>query len=236
MSELLVFQHDEADAPGTIGRALAARGVPVRMVRMFAGDAPPPDLARARGIVSMGGGMSANDAPDNPFLAGEMRLLERAARHGLPVLGVCLGSQLLAAALGARVRRMDAREIGWHPVTLDEAAADDPLFAELRPAFTPFHWHGERFDLPDGAVALARSSLTPIQAFRFGERAYGLQFHFETTATTLADMLRGAEDELASDGLTPDAIARDARAHLPAMEAHAARFFGRWVERVLRIP
>lgn len=127
--------------------------------------------------------MSAND----PAMKPELELMDRALAGGVPILGICLGSQLVAKALGARVYRNAALEIGWEPVYLTEAARHDPVFGDLPAPFTFFHWHGETFDLPRGAEWLAYSRKTPHQAYRYGSRVYGIQFHPEVTPEMIAD-------------------------------------------------
>ena len=134
-------------------------------------------------IVILGGPRSANDAE----MADELALIERALRAGVPMLGVCLGSQLIARALGAPVYRNADLEIGWAPVYLTDAGRADPIFAELPSPSTFFHWHGETFDLPRGAEWLAWSDKCRHQAYRYGPNVYGLQFHPEVTAEMIAD-------------------------------------------------
>ena len=146
-----------------------------------------------------------------PFLADEVRWLRQAVEADLPVLGVCLGAQLLAKALGSRVFANRVKEIGWYEVELLPEAADDPLFCDVASPATVFHWHGDTFDLPRGAVQLARSSQCENQAFRFGPSAYGLQFHLEMTAEMIDDWLCEANNcgELAGlDYIDPAAIRR----------------------------
>jgi GMP synthase (glutamine-hydrolysing) len=137
------------------------------------------------GVIVMGGPQSAND-PD-PRLAAEMHLIREAMAQGVPILGVCLGAQLIAKALGARVFRNPSKEIGWAPVYFTDAAKDDPLFGGLVSPTTFFHWHGETFDLPSGAELLAYSDLCRQQAFRYGNCVYGVQFHPEITPEMIVD-------------------------------------------------
>src|SRR5258708_14706747 len=118
-----------------------------------------------------------------------MRLIEDAMNLNLPVLGVCLGAQILAAALGAKVERnSNGKEIGWHPIRLSDSAKDDRLMRDLPATMTPLHWHGDIFELPAGAIPLPWSEKTPSQAFRHGGKSYGLQFHFEVTQDGVASM------------------------------------------------
>ena len=133
----------------------------------------------------MGGPMSANDPL--PGLAEELGLIRRAVIEGMPLLGICLGSQLIAKALGARVYRNRELEIGWEPVHLTDAGRADPLFSGLASPLMLFHWHGETFDLPEGAERLAWSAKCRHQAFRYGRSVYGLQFHPEVTSAMIAD-------------------------------------------------
>jgi GMP synthase (glutamine-hydrolysing) len=137
------------------------------------------------GIIVMGGPMSAND--DLPGLRDELGLIERALSEDKPLLGVCLGSQLIAKALGARVYRNAELEIGWEPVWLTDAGKSDAVFQGTESPETFFHWHGETFDLPAGAEWLAYSEKCRHQAYRYGRRVYGIQFHPEITAEMVAD-------------------------------------------------
>jgi len=182
----LVVQHVAYEGPGSVGRAVADSGAELRLVRIDLGDTLPPAEAVAdlAGLVVMGGPMGVHD--ELPWLSEERALLRAAVDAGLPVLGVCLGAQQLAAALGAEVRPGAVAECGVGEVHLTTEAIGDPVFG---PAPTPLpcvHWHRDTFTLPEGAVRLAGNDAYENQAFRVGERAYGLQFHVEVTASLAA--------------------------------------------------
>src|SRR5262249_26269785 len=151
------------------------------------GEGLPRDVSDLQGLVVMGGPMSVNDGNKYPFLLPEIQLIEKVLNEKKPVLGVCLGAQLIAKALGCRVYPNKHRELGWHPIELTKHAAVDPLFGVLPKKLNVFHWHGETFDLPSGATLLARSKLCENQAFRWGDNAYGLQFHVEVTPTMVSE-------------------------------------------------
>lgn len=170
---LLVVRHVPWEGPHRISVVLA--DVPQRCVDVLDGH-PLPDPSTLAGAVVMGGPMSVNDTDRYPDLAREKAWIEQALFHELPLLGVCLGSQLIAHVLGASVTPAPAAEIGWGPVTV--LAADDRLVGPLAPETSVLHWHGEQFELPTGATLLARSQQTPCQAFRHG-CAWGLLFHLE---------------------------------------------------------
>ena len=227
MKRVLVVQHEPFEGPGTLGEALS--GCELRLVRTFAGDPVPARLAED-GLVVLGGGMGVYEADRHPYLREEMRLLEAAVRDGRPVLGICLGSQLLAAALGASVAKAPRKEIGWFEVGLLPGATDDALFAGAPASFAAFHWHGDAFALPDRAVPLAATALTPLQAFRAGPRAWGVQFHLETDAHVLNAMLESGAEELRQAAVDPVAIRASAADELPRLRALALRIFGRWVD------
>jgi len=236
---VLVLQHVRPEPPGPIAAALDDRGVAPRTVRLFR-DEPVPETLDADALVVMGGPMGVGDLDDRPHLRQELRLIEQALRDERPVLGVCLGSQLLAHVLGADVRsdrreevvtglRPDPQtEIGWDEVHLTDAAADDPLFCGLDDPFVAFHWHGDVFALPDGAVRLARTARTEHQAFRYGDTAYGLLFHLEATPKTVAWMTKAFQDELAEEGIDGARLRRAAVTHETALREAAATVFGRW--------
>jgi len=229
MPDVLILQHVRPEPPGTVADALDDRGVSYRTVKIFCDD-PVPDHFDADGLVVMGGPMGVGDVDDRAHLSQEIALIEEALRDERPVLGVCLGSQLLAHALGAEVRPAPTKEIGWDPVTLVDAAADDPLFQHVDHPFTAFHWHGDVFSLPDGAVRLARTPQTKLQAFRHGETAYGLLFHLEATPKTVAWMTTAFQDELKEEGLDGATIRRAAMTHEQALRDTAQTVFGRWAD------
>src|SRR5207248_1645934 len=161
-------------------------------------------------------------------LREEMRLLAHAVRGGRPVLGICLGSQLLATALGGSVAKAPRKEIGWYPVEILPAARDDELLGRAPPSFTAFHWHGDAFTLPEEAVPLASSAMTPLQAFRAGPRAWGVQFHLETDAQVLDAMVRSGREELAEAGADAASIRERAEEELPRLRRLALHVFARW--------
>lgn len=182
---VLAFRHVPHEGAGYLETVLAARGIHLQYADLYQPDFEPPDPAAFHALIFLGGPMSVNDPL--PFLRWEMRALRDAVDRAQPVLGICLGAQLAALALGARVHANPQKEIGWFDVELTPAAAEDPLFAGFPRAACVFHWHGETFDLPPGAALLASSALCRNQAFRIGEWTYGLQFHPEVTPAMITE-------------------------------------------------
>jgi GMP synthase (glutamine-hydrolysing) len=227
MPHVLVVQHEPSENLGALAPALAAAGLEQRVVRPFLGEPIPQSLAGARGLVVLGGGMSAVPPRTLRHLDDEIALLRGVAEARAPVLGLCLGSQLLAAALGGTVSRAPAKELGFLRVRLNPAAREDALFAEVPTSFVAFHWHEDVFTLPPGAIALARSTAAPLQAFRAGT-AWGIQFHPEVTPEILAAMLASAETEVHAAGADPDQLLEAAARELPRMDAWRAPLFARW--------
>ncbi len=225
--KVLAVQHVAVEPPSLIAVALEGDGVAVEVTHTYRGEPVPATATGIDGLVVMGGPMGVYEADRHPSLNSERRLLESALGRGVPVLGVCLGSQLLAAALGARVEKGPEREIGWYPVTLEPAAREDPLFAPLPGSFHALHWHGDVFELPRGAVRLARSERTATQAFRHG-KAWGLLFHAEITSRQVAEMAAAFEAELEEAEVTTDALLHGARTHLASLERLARPLFRRW--------
>ena len=192
----LVLQHVAIEWPGTLAAYLEARGWKLYTVALYAGVHPPEDAQGYQAVIVMGGPMGVYDAAEYPFLRNEHDFLRRVVAQDVPLLGICLGSQLLAKALGARVYRNPHKEIGWYTVDLTPAGAADPLFAGLPSPVPVFQWHGDAFDLPAGAIALASSPLCTHQAFRYGDRVYGLLFHLELTPAIIHTWIEAFQDEL----------------------------------------
>ena len=177
---VLVLQHIACEHPGVFSEVMGERGVDAVAVELDAGD-PLPDWRDFDAVLAMGGPMGAGDEAEHPWLAAEKRLVCEAVQAGRPFLGVCLGVQLLAAALGARVYALERAEVGLLPVELTPEGREHPLFAGLDDPLVSLQWHGDTFELPPGALRLASSPLVANQAFQAGERAYGIQFHLEVT-------------------------------------------------------
>ena len=233
MPHVIVLQHVAPEGPGAIADSLADHGIETRPVRIDQGQAVPSALDGAAGLVVMGGPMGVYEADRYSHLRDELRLIEAALHAQVPIIGVCLGSQLLAAALGARVYPAPQKEIGWYDVCLREAAHTDRLWRGVVPTFTPLHWHGDVFDLPAGAVALASSALTEHQAFRYGDSAYGLLFHLEMGRRQIAAMVETFRDEVVGAGVAPETILADTAACQPRAKAVGAVVFERWAAAVL---
>jgi GMP synthase-like glutamine amidotransferase len=189
----LVIMHVESEGPGVFGELLQAAGAQVRIARLHLGDALPEprelDVA-----LSMGGPMNVYEEQQYPFLRAETRFLQAAAAIDLPVLGICLGAQMIAKAAGAPVTRNPVEEVGWSTVSLTAAGREDPLFRGLPAELPVFQWHGDTFGIPAGGALLATGEECRHQALRF-RRSYGLQFHLEAERPLLASWFAGSPRE-----------------------------------------
>lgn len=201
-----VLQHVPFEGPAALAPVLRDAGHELAVSRLDAGD-PLPALADFDWLVVLGGPMSVHDEAEHAWLAPEKRLVRAAVEGGRRVLGVCLGAQLIAASLGAAVTRNPEREIGWFPVERAPGAERSPLGRALPARFPAFHWHGETFAPPPGALRLAASEACAEQAFAIGERVLGLQFHVETTPEAAKALVEHCADELAPARWVQDASA-----------------------------
>jgi GMP synthase-like glutamine amidotransferase len=198
-----IFQHVPFENIGSIDFWLKANGAELAYTRFFE-SANLPVLSSVDMLVIMGGSMSVHDESSFPWLAPEKRFVRDAIVRGIPVLGICLGAQLIANAMGAKVYPNGEREIGWFPVQ----AVSAPAYAfQFPPEFSAFHWHGETFDLPSGFVRLARSAACENQAFQLGKHVMGLQFHLETTPELVAGILENCPEDVAVPGTYVQAAA-----------------------------
>ena len=229
MAKIYVLQHHPVENLGTIADALEGNALAWQYVRVNDGQPVPANMKGAGGLIVMGGPMGVHHTDRYPWLRDEMRLIEDAMKSNLPVLGVCLGAQILAATLGAKVERNpNGKEIGWHPIWLSDSANDDRLMRGLPASMTPFHWHGDIFELPPGATSLASSDKTPCQAFRHGDKAYGLQFHFEVTPEGVAAMADAFAKDLVRENIPADTMIAQAAEYLPPLEKISETVFTRW--------
>jgi GMP synthase (glutamine-hydrolysing) len=179
MAKVMVFQHVPAEPLGTLDPMLRNRGHRIRYVNFHREPEARPDLSRYDALIVLGGPQMPDQDDRYPHLNVEMRCIEEALKREIPVLGICLGAQLLAYTLGGGVRAMDEWEIGWYDLEPTAQSMADPLFCALVEPHPVFQWHGYTFDLPEGAVHLAHSQTCENQAFRYGRHAYGLQCHLE---------------------------------------------------------
>jgi GMP synthase-like glutamine amidotransferase len=221
---VLAFRHVPFEGLGLLEATLLERGASIDYVDGYQADAVIPAAEEYTALVFLGGPMSVND--DLPYLGREMEIIRKAAARRQPVLGICLGAQLIAKAMGARVKPNPKKEIGWFEVEFTGGAARDTLFAGLSKEVV-FHWHGETFDLPEGAELLSSSRDCKHQAYRIGSHLYGLQFHLEVTPSMVADWC--VQDENCGDvrELT-DPI--DPMANSSRMVKLAELVFGRWCD------
>ena len=201
------LQHVPFEDLASIADWAQARGHQVSITHLYQ-NTSLPDVSDLDVLVVLGGPMNVDDEHLFPWLAAEKRLIAQAIQAGKLVLGICLGSQLIASVLGARVHPNIHKEIGWFPVSLTSEGSQSPILAGFPATFPAFHWHGDTFELPPGAVHLAQSEACQHQVFSFGHNVLGLQFHLESTIESLTRMLDHEADDL-TDGpfvQTQDAI------------------------------
>jgi len=223
----LVLRHAQAEGLGLLGNALRERGIHHRALDLARGEPVPKELRGVGGLIVLGGPMGAYEQEKHPFLRSETALLEKAIAAGRPVLGICLGAQLIAQVLGARVYPGDKREVGWAPVTLTDDGRDDPLFVGGETTLTVFHLHADTYELPADGVNLATSPAYEQQAFRWGEIVYGFQFHLEFTESIIARLAQEPESQrfMAEAGADVKRIVAETPTHVRELTDTAQRVF-----------
>lgn len=192
------FQHVPFEGPGSIEPWVRANDHHLTVSRFYEND-PLPDVDHLDWLIVLGGPMGTYDERRYAWLVEEKRFIERAIKRDKVVIGICLGSQLIADVLGARVYPNQVKEIGWFPIELTDAGQRSPLFSFLPKKLVVFHWHGDTFDLPPGAVHIARSEGCRHQAFVIGQYVIGLQFHLESTPESVENIIRNCPGELIED-------------------------------------
>lgn len=233
MEEVLVFQHDPLEDLGIFARLLEREHLGFRCIRLFQGELPTQDWEEIKAAVFLGGPMSVHEEERYPFLRWEKTIIRTAIKQGIPILGVCLGAQLIAAATGAEVYRGNFNEIGWYPISITLEGQMDSLLGYLPEKPTVFQWHGDGFELPRGAQRLASSTHYDNQAFRIGRNVYGLQFHLEVTPSMIESWMHQHWKELAQvPYISSDKIRADTRSYSQTLKYYGERFFSEFIRRV----
>jgi GMP synthase-like glutamine amidotransferase len=236
MKPVAIFRHFASEGPGHFATFLDRHAIPWRLFKVDAGDAVPQDPGAFSGLVFMGGPMSVND--DLPWIPRALRLIRTAVERDVPVLGHCLGGQLIAKALGGRVGKNAVKEIGWGEVKVADTPLARAWFGE-RGDFLAFHWHGETFSLPPGAERLLSSAHCQNQAYVLGGRHLGMQCHVEMTADMVRVWCRDGAGEIAASAASPgvqsgDAMLEHLEQRTGALNAVADGVYGRWIEGLAR--
>jgi GMP synthase (glutamine-hydrolysing) len=229
MSKIVVVQQVPHEGLGTLEPTLKAAGCALSTLKAPAAKAWPSP-SEFDGLIVMGGPQSVYEQKRFPYLRHELALIEAALKAKRPILGICLGSQLLAAALGSTVRPNHSKEIGWHPIMREPGADTDPLCEPFGQTETVFQWHGDTFDLPRGATQLFSAPVCEQQGFRYGANAWALQFHVEVDAAMIASWIAKNTAELArlKGIIDPAAIRRQIPEHITRLQqlsAHVAATF-----------
>ncbi len=231
--KILVFQHVPYEPLGTLDPLLKQAGFRIRYVNFGRNPGERPTLDGYAALIILGGPMNADNIVEFPHLATELDLIQEALQRDMSILGICLGAQLLAKALGGRVLPGAGREIGWYSVDLTQAGRDDPVLSTFGQQKEVFQWHDDVIELPDKVEHLAESANCPVQAFRHGEHAYGFQFHLEVDGALIERWLTipQHQPELAKDGVDPDLIRGKIENSIEPLISLSNSTFGRWVER-----
>ncbi|MBI2344134.1 MAG: gamma-glutamyl-gamma-aminobutyrate hydrolase family protein [Deltaproteobacteria bacterium] len=234
MRRMLVCQHVPYEILGTLNPYLRRAGFRMRYVNFGRAPEASPTLDGYDGLIILGGPMCLRDSGHHPHLRHEMRLIEEALVRDVPVLGICLGAQLIAATLGAAVGTNPQKEIGWYDLRVTDEGKEDPLFAHFHETERVFQWHGDTFTLPHSAVALAKGVICEHQAFRYQRHVYALQFHLEVDAALIERWLRvphhKAEIAALAGTIDPETVRRDTMRHLPRSTALSHQTFQAFVD------
>lgn len=233
MRRMLVFQHVPHEILGTLDPQLRDAGFRIRYVNFGRQGDAAPDISRYHGLVVLGGPMNCDEVARYPHLGTETEAIREAIERGMPVLGICLGAQLIARALGARVMKNPEKEIGWYEVTPTPEGRRDPLFSHFNGVEQIFQWHGDTFEIPQGAVHLATSKSCAHQAFRYRDNVYALQFHLEVDEPLISRWLHtpvmAREIECLGPDFNPQRIMSDTGRHIRRSLDLGERLFGHFI-------
>ncbi len=228
MPRVTCFQHIDCEGPGTLGTILKSRNVELQILKPFKGDVIPEKLGD--GLVVLGGPMGVYEENQFPWMTAELNAIRKCLSENIPVLGICLGSQMLAHAAGAQVFRGAVPEVGWYPVSLTPEGRLDSLFLGIPPEFESFHWHGDTFTLPPNSIRLAGSATTPNQIYKVGGNAYGFQCHLEVTEKMINSWVSIYAKELTPQGgpILPSRIENQLSQNAEALGKISEKVFSRF--------
>ncbi len=230
--KILVLQNIACEDLGTMEGAIKERDLEFEYRLLYNGDSAPSNLDSYSGLIVLGGPMNVDETEKHPFLLDEGRLIKDALNNEVPLLGLCLGAQLIAKTAGANVYAGNRKEIGWHSVSLTDDGCENSLFAGFEKDVSVFQWHGDTFDIPTGAKRLAKSDLFPNQAFAIGKKAIGLQFHLEVTEDAVYRWMDEYQEELDSlnDYIDAVKIRKETPERIESLTVLAKRFYSNFFE------
>lgn len=228
---VLAIVHETDAGPGVFGEAIRGRGDSLDQWVLPETAEAPADPLGYDAVLVLGGSMNVDEGDRHTWIGSEHGLLGKLLERRVPLIGLCLGGQMVAAAAGAVPRRAGRPEIGWHPVDLTDEGRSDPLLGPLAPGFEAFQWHSYEFPLPPGAVALARSDVS-LQAARIGELAWAIQFHPEVSATDALHWIDDYESDADAVriGVDPTALALETEAKIGTFNELGRALCGRWLD------
>jgi len=230
--DFLVIQHLDIEPPALIGELLSAAGHSLRTLHVDTGDSLPADTSELRGVIIMGGPQSAN-ATHLTYIRDELQWLKKRVDEGLPMMGICLGAQLMAKAAGAVMIPSPVRELGWFPIYHTIGAEHDPLFRDIPNTLTVFQWHGETFALTDRMTLLATHPDVPAQVFRLGQAQYGLQCHVEVNASMIESWVAYGTSErehLGIEGIS--LLHKNTSLYLEPMQHYGRQIVANWLQSI----
>lgn len=235
---IFALYHSPTETVGLMEPILKKLKFPFKEVHLYDGEGLPRDTSDLEGLIVMGGPMNVDEIRAYPFLLPEVQLIEKALQEKKPVLGICLGAQLIAKALGSKVYPNKEKELGWHPIHTTEQAADDSLFKAFPSKTNVLHWHGDTFDLPKEAVHLAYSDRCKNQAFKWGSNVYALQYHLEVTPPMLKQWCASKDGicDIKAAGESSEKIQKETPAAHHALQPLAEKFFHSYLNAAFRKP
>lgn len=233
MRKVLVFQHVANKILGTLNPTLKEHGLRMRYINFEREPSAMPSVERYNGLIVLGGNMGVYEAEKYTHIKTEIKLIEEALKKDIPILGICLGSQLLAHVLGGSVKKHTQKEVGWCDVTLTEEGQKDSLFQHFGKKEKIFQLHGDTFSLPQSTVHLAYSDVCPAQAFRYGQKVYGMQFHLEADAAMIhrwLDNPRNQEEIFSQAPVSTEQIRLETQNHIQHSTLLARETFTQFIK------